>query len=333
MDERRYDVVGIGNAIVDVITHADDDFVAGHGLRKGAMTLVDEERAEALYAAMGAGIEASGGSAANTMAGVASFGGRAAYIGKVRDDVLGKVFAHDIRATGVAYDVPPGLAGPPTARCLIVVTPDAQRTMNTFLGISALLGPDDVDEDVVASASITYCEGYLWDVEVAKQAMRKAMAIAHEAGNRVAFALSDGFCVDRHRPEFLDLVEHSVDVLFANEAEICSLYEVDRFDEALARVRGHCRLACLTRSEKGSVLVTADEVHVVPAHPVDPVVDSTGAGDLYAAGVLHGLTRGLDLETCGRLGSLAAAEVISHLGARPQVPLRDLAAAAVAPGR
>jgi sugar/nucleoside kinase (ribokinase family) len=325
MQDRRFDVVGIGNAIVDVISHADDEFVASHQLNKGAMTLVDEARGEALYQAMGPGIESSGGSAANTMAGVASFGGRAAYIGKVRDDVLGKVFAHDIRATGVSYEVPPGKDGPPTARCLILVTPDAQRTMNTFLGISALLCPDDVDEELVASAAVTYCEGYLWDVEIAKEAMRKAMRVAHEAGNEVAFALSDGFCVDRHRPEFLHLLDGSVDVLFANEAEICSLYEVDRFEEAMDRVRGRCRLACLTRSEKGSVLVTADEVHVVPAHPVEPVVDSTGAGDLYASGVLHGLTSGLDLPSCGRLGSLAAAEVISHLGARPQVPLRELA--------
>lgn len=328
MRDRRFDVVGIGNAIVDVISHADDAFIARHGLNKGAMTLVDEARSEALYAAMGPGIESSGGSAANTMAGVASFGGRAAYIGKVRADTLGDVFAHDIRATGVAYDVPPGASGPPTARCLILVTPDAQRTMNTFLGISALLGPDDVDEELVASAAVTYCEGYLWDVEVAKQAMRKAMRIAHEAGNRVAFALSDGFCVDRHRPEFLELLDGAVDVLFANESEICSLYEVGSFEAALERVRGHCELACLTRSEKGSVLVTGDEEHVVPADPVARVVDSTGAGDLYAAGVLHGLTTGLDLPSCGRLGSLAAAEVISHLGARPQVPLSELAARA-----
>lgn len=327
MHERRYDVVGIGNAIVDVISYADDSFVEQHGLNRGAMTLVDQERSEALYAAMGPGIESSGGSAANTMAGVASFGGRAAYIGKVRDDVLGTVFAHDLRATGVGYDVPPGAGGPPTARCLILVTPDAQRTMNTFLGISALLNPDDVDEDLVASAAITYCEGYLWDVEVAKQAMRKAMGVAHEAGAKVAFALSDGFCVDRHRPEFLELAERSIDILFANEVEICSLYEVDAFDDAVERVRGHCELACLTRSEKGSVLVTSDAVHTVPAHPVAQVVDSTGAGDLYAAGVLHGLSQGLDLPACGRLGSLAAAEVISHLGARPLRPLRELAAA------
>jgi sugar/nucleoside kinase (ribokinase family) len=323
MHDRRFDVVGIGNAIVDVISHADDGFVTRHHLNKGAMTLVDEARAESLYRDMGPGIESSGGSAANTMAGVASFGGRAAYIGKVRDDTLGTVFAHDIRATGVAYDVPPGAEGPPTARCLIFVTPDAQRTMNTFLGISALLSPDDVDEDLVAAASVTYCEGYLWDVEVAKEAMRKAMRVAHAAGNRVAFALSDGFCVDRHRAEFLELVEGAVDVVFANEDEICSLYRVDSFEAALDRVRGSCELACLTRSEKGSVLVTADEEHVVPAHPVARVVDSTGAGDLYASGVLYGLTAGLDLPTCGRLGSLA--EVISHLGARPQQPLRELA--------
>ncbi|HEX8582275.1 MAG TPA: adenosine kinase [Acidimicrobiales bacterium] len=325
MHDRRFDVVGIGNAIVDVISHADDGFVTRHHLNKGAMTLVDEARAESLYRDMGPGIESSGGSAANTMAGVASFGGRAAYIGKVRDDTLGTVFAHDIRATGVAYDVPPGAEGPPTARCLIFVTPDAQRTMNTFLGISALLSPDDVDEDLVAAASVTYCEGYLWDVEVAKEAMRKAMRVAHAAGNRVAFALSDGFCVDRHRAEFLELVEGAVDVVFANEDEICSLYEVDDFERAAGRAADDVALAFLTRGAAGSVVVAGDERHVVPAVPVERLADTTGAGDQYAAGVLYGLTTGHDLATAAHLGSMAAAEVIGHLGARPEVSLADLA--------
>ncbi len=321
----RYSVIGMGNAIVDVISHVPDEFVDTHHLDRGAMRLIDAEEATRLYAAMPPGIESSGGSAANTIAGIASLGGRVSYIGKVRNDQLGEVFAHDIRAAGVDYQVTPGDDGDPTARCLIAVTPDAQRTMNTFLGISRNLSPSDVDEDLVASGDLLYCEGYLWDVDVAKEAITKGMDIAHRAGNRTALALSDGFCVERHRAEFLDLVEHRVDVLFANEVEITSLYEVDTFDEALQHVAGHCEIACLTRSEKGSVIVTRDEVHVIDAHPVERVVDTTGAGDLYAAGFLHGLAEGFDLGTCGRLGSLAAAEVISHLGARPEVRLADLA--------
>jgi sugar/nucleoside kinase (ribokinase family) len=321
----RYSVIGMGNAIVDVISHVPHEFIDEHGLDRGAMRLIDAEEATRLYSAMPPGIESSGGSAANTIAGIASLGGKAAFIGKVRDDQLGEVFAHDIRAAGVDYQVEHGVDGDPTARCLIAVTPDAQRTMNTFLGISRHLSPADVHDELVAAADLIYCEGYLWDVDIAKEAITKAMDIAHRAGNRTALALSDGFCVDRHRAEFLELVDHRVDVLFANEVEITSLYQVDTFDEALQQVRGHCDIACLTRSEKGSVLVTNGEVHVIDAHPVEHVVDTTGAGDLYASGFLYGLAHGYDLGTCGRLGSLAAAEVISHLGARPERSLAELA--------
>lgn len=326
MSTTQYAVVGMGNAIVDVIAHVDDDFVTAHGLERGAMRLIDADEVHALYAAMPPGIESSGGSAANTIAGIADLGGRVAYIGKVRDDQLGEVFAHDMRAAGVDYDVPLAAEGDPTARCLIVVTPDSQRTMNTFLGISRFLSPDDVDDQVVAAGDILYCEGYLWDVEVAKAAIRHGMDVAHRAGGRTALALSDSFCVDRHRSEFRELVHGRVDILFANELEICSLYEVDSFDAALQHVRGSCEIACLTRSAKGSVIVAGDEVHVIDAHPVEHVVDTTGAGDMYAAGFLWGLSEGHDLATCGRLGSMAAAEVISHLGARPETSLRELAA-------
>jgi sugar/nucleoside kinase (ribokinase family) len=319
------DVVVIGNALVDVLTHAEEGFLARQGLVKGTMHLVDEPRARELYDAMGPGVEISGGSAANTAVGVASFGGRAHYVGKVRDDQLGEVFGHDLRATGVGYDTPRAADGPPTGRCLILVTPDAQRTMSTFLGAAVRLGPRDVDRDLIARGKILYLEGYLFDPPEAQEAFRAAAAIAHGAGRKVSLTLSDPFCVGRHRKAFLDLVEHHVDILFANEAEICALYEVEDFDAAMARVRGHCEIAALTRSAKGSVLVSDRRVHTVAPYPVEAVVDTTGAGDLYAAGVLYGLSQGLDLLTCGRLGSLAAAEVISHVGARPMVPLAQLA--------
>ena len=324
-DQGELDVVGIGNALVDVLTHAEEGFLARQSLVKGTMHLVDEPRARELYDAMGPGVEMSGGSAANTVVGVASFGGQAHYVGKVRDDQLGEVFGHDLRATGVGYDTPRATEGPPTGRCLILVTPDAQRTMSTFLGASVGLGPGDIDKGLIARGKILYLEGYLFDPPEAQEAFRAAAAMAHGAGRKVSLTLSDPFCVGRHRKAFLDLVEHHVDILFANEAEICALYEVGNFDAALARVRGHCEIAALTRSAKGSVLVGGGQVHTVAAHPVEAVVDTTGAGDLYAAGVLYGLSRGLDLPTCGRLGSLAAAEVIAHVGARPMVPLAQLA--------
>jgi sugar/nucleoside kinase (ribokinase family) len=319
-----FDVLGIGNALVDVLSHETDEFVRRMDLNRGAMTLIDEDRAHELYDAMGPGVEISGGSVANTMVGLASFGARAAYLGKVRDDQLGDVFTHDIRSTGVAFRSPAATDGPATGRCLIVVTPDAQRTMNTYLGASAYLGPEDVDADMVASAHVVYLEGYLWDRPEAKEAYRKAARIAHDAGNEVSLTLSDSFCVERHRPEWRTLVVDEVDVLFANEAEICALYECD-FDAALDAVRRECRVAALTRSAEGCVIVAGSETHVVPAHPVETLVDTTGAGDLYASGFLHGYARGDDLETCARLGSLAAAEVISHIGARPETTLSDLA--------
>lgn len=320
------DVVGIGNALVDVISHEVDEFIDSLGVPKGAMTLIDEQRATDIYAAMGAAIEISGGSAANTIVGVAALGGSARYIGKVRNDQLGAVFTHDLRATGVHYDVRAATTGPSTGCCLIVVTPDAQRTMNTFLGASVHLNPADVDGDAVRAAKILYLEGYLFDPPEAQEAFRVAATHANDAGRTVALTLSDSFCVERHRDAFVDLVDHHVDLLFANEAEILALYQTDSFDEAAERVRGHGAMAALTRSEHGSVIVTADEMITVPAHPLDELVDTTGAGDLYAAGFLFGFSRGLDPSTCGALGSLAAAEVISHVGARPQADLAALAA-------
>ncbi|HEV8585498.1 MAG TPA: adenosine kinase [Methylomirabilota bacterium] len=324
------DVVGVGNALVDVLCQESDAFLERHGLVKGTMHLVDEARARAVYAAMGPGVEISGGSAANTIVGVASFGGRAHYVGKVRDDQLGEVFSHDLRATGVSYTTPPATSGPSTGRCLIVVTPDAQRTMNTYLGASVQLGPADVDARLIARGRLLYLEGYLFDPPAAQEAFRVAADLAHGAGRKVALTLSDPFCVDRHRAAFQELVERHVDVVFANEAEICSLYQVNDFDSALQRVRRHCEIAALTRSERGSVVLRGDEMHVIDAQPIDAVVDTTGAGDLYAAGFLFGLSRGMSLATCGRLGSLAAAEVISHVGARPVAPLGELAEALLA---
>ncbi|MDZ7732009.1 MAG: adenosine kinase [Acidimicrobiia bacterium] len=325
--ETTHDVVAIGSAIVDVLSHAEDDFLTSRSMAKGTMALIEDEAdAEKLYGEMGPGVEASGGSAANTVAGVASFGGRAGFIGRVRDDQLGRVFAHDIRAAGVDFRNTPATEGPSTARCLVLITPDAQRTMHTYLGIAGQLSVADLDVDLVSGAAVLYCEGYLWDRPETKTVITRAMDLAHDHGRKVAFTLSDPFCVDRHRAEFRELAEERVDILFANEAEICSLYEVDGFDEALQHVRHHCEIACLTRSEKGSVIVSGDEVHVVDATPRGGVVDTTGAGDLYAAGFLHGHATGHDLVTSGRLGSLAAGEVIAHVGARPEERLADLAA-------
>lgn len=319
------DVIGFGNALVDVLAHAPDAFLDEEGLSKGSMALIDTARAEHLYGRMGPGLEMSGGSAANTMVGIALLGGQAAFVGRVAPDQLGEVFAHDLRSSGV-HSAVAAVDGPPSGRCLILVTPDAQRTLNTFLGAAAEFGPEDVDADLVASAQVTYLEGYLWDQPRAKEAFRHAATVAHEAGRRVALTLSDSFCVDRHRADFLDLVEHHVDLLFANEAEICALYEVDNCDAALQRVVHHCEVAALTRSEKGSVIVAGDEVHVIDAAPAPSVVDTTGAGDLYAAGFLYGFTHGYDLATAGRIGAIAAAEVIGHMGARPEADLRALAA-------
>ncbi len=328
MTPGNFDVVGIGNAIVDVIAHAEEGFLAREGLVKGTMILVDADRADALYQIMGPAIEASGGSAGNTMAGIASLGGAGAYIGKVRDDFLGQVFRHDITAIGVRFDTPAATTGPGTARCLILVTPDGQRTMNTYLGACVELGPDDIDPDVIAAAQITYLEGYLFDPPQAQEAFRKAAAMAHSAGRQVALSLSDPFCVGRHRAAFRDLVDGHVDILFANEAEICSLYETTDFTAAAAAVRGHVAIAALTRSAAGSVILESGAEYPVAAAPVARVVDTTGAGDLYASGFLYGLTRDLPLAVCGEIGSLCAAEIISHVGARPETVLSSLMAEA-----
>jgi sugar/nucleoside kinase (ribokinase family) len=317
------DVVGIGNALVDVLDYKPHDFIELHGLANGTMTLIDEDRAHYLYRAMEPALEMSGGSAANTMVGIASFGGSAAYIGRVRDDQLGKVFAGDLRATGVEFSVPPASEGPATGRCVIVVTPDAQRTMNTYLGASTDLAPEDVEPGLIARAKLVYLEGYLWDRPSAKEAFRTAARLAHAAGRQAALTLSDPFCVDRHRESFIELIDGEIDVLFANEEEITSLFQVDSFDEALQLVRGRVSVAALTRSAKGSVIVSGDEAHVIDAFPV-PVTDTTGAGDMYAAGFLHGLAQGWDLQWCGRLGSAAAARTISQTGARPRSPLAPL---------
>ncbi|HUO22818.1 MAG TPA: adenosine kinase [Caulobacteraceae bacterium] len=320
-----YDVAAIGNAIVDVIAPCGEGFLVDERLDKGAMTLIDEARAETLYGVMGQAIEASGGSAANTMAGVASLGGRAAYIGKVARDTLGGVFAHDISAIGVTYATAPLEAGAATARCLINVTPDGQRTMCTFLGASVHLTPDDVDPALIEGARITYLEGYLFDPPDARRAFAKAAGLARASSRLIALSLSDAFVVDRHRAGLLGFVESEVDVLLANEAEIKSLFETDDFDAAVRALRGRVGLAAVTRGADGSVVVAGDEIHAAPAMPVEKVVDTTGAGDQYAAGFLLGLATGRPLPLCARLGSVAAAEVISHYGPRPQTSLKDLA--------
>jgi sugar/nucleoside kinase (ribokinase family) len=320
----RFDVVGIGNALVDVIAPADEAFLTEFDLAKGAMTLIETERAVELYAALPQAVEMSGGSAANTVVGVASLGGRAAYIGKVNGDDLGDVFGHDMRAVGVTFRRPPGEHGTPTGRCVIVVTPDAERTMNTYLGVSSMLCVDDLDEEVIADSSVLYMEGYLFDRDDAKAAFRHAAEIAHANDRMVSLTLSDSFCVDRHRDDFRALVQDRVDLLFGNHDELLSLYELDSFDAAVAALRDECEFAAITVGAEGCVIVTPDELVRVPAVAVDKVIDTTGAGDLFAAGFLHGWTQGRDLETCGRFGAVAAAEVITHVGPRPLVELRSL---------
>ena len=327
MANQELGLVGIGNAIVDVLAHADEAFPLRHALTKGAMTLIDDQRAHEVYAAMGTGIEMSGGSAANTMVGFAALRGEGAFIGKVREDQLGEVFAHDLRAAGVRFTTALAVDGPATARCLIVVTPDAQRTMNTYLGACVGLGPDDVDVDAVGAAKVTYLEGYLWDPPGAKAAFRKAISVAHAAGREVALTLSDPFCVDRYREEFLKLAETEIDILFANEDEIIALYELPSFDDAVQRVRGRRGVTVLTRSAAGS---DRGRCRFAPRDRCRSRsrrwVDTTGAGDLYAAGFLYGYTRGFGAYESGRLGSIAAAGVIGHFGARPEAALSELAA-------
>lgn len=326
MSTPKYDLLGLGNAIVDIISLTEEDFLAKEGLQKGGMMLVDEARADKLYGAMASTTIISGGSAANTIVGAASFGARTAFIGKVKSDESGKAFAHDIRAMKVHFETAPAKDGPATARCLVLVTPDGERTMNTYLGACQNLGPDDVDPDLVRASAITYLEGYLWDPPAAKQAFVKASEIAHAAGRKVALTLSDQFCVDRYRAEFLGLIRNkTVDIVFANQHELKSLYETSDFDAAIDALRNEDILGAVTVSEKGSIVVTREETQAVPAFPIEQLVDTTGAGDLYAAGFLAGLSQGKDLQTCARLGALAASEVIQHVGARPQRSLAVLA--------
>ncbi|MSO99878.1 MAG: adenosine kinase [Acetobacteraceae bacterium] len=328
MTDVRFDILGIGNAMVDVVTRVEDTFLSRHNMHKGAMILVDSAAAEALYAAMPPGTESSGGSAGNTCAVAAVLGARVAYLGKVADDQLGAVFAHDIRALGVHFPSPPLTGGAPTARCLILVTPDGQRTMNTYLGACVTFGEADVDEDIAAAASVTYLEGYLFDPPPAQAAFRRAAAAAHRAGRQVALSLSDAFCVGRHRAAFRDLVAGHVDILFANETEITSLYEKNTFEEAAEAARADVALAALTRSEAGSVILRGTDTVTIAAEKVK-VVDTTGAGDAYAAGFLAGWTAGRPLAVCGRMGSVAAAEVIGHYGARPEGNLKAMMARAL----
>jgi sugar/nucleoside kinase (ribokinase family) len=326
MSSAKYDVLGIGNAIFDILVQADEGFLAAHGMIKGGMALIDESRAAAIYRDMGPATEMSGGSAANTIVGLANLGARAAYVGKVKDDQIGKLYVHDIRAAGVAFETRPAKDGPATGCSYILVTPDGERTMNTYLGAAQELVPGDIDADQVAASAILYLEGYLWDPKSAKDAFVKAAGIAHAAGRQVALTLSDSFCVDRYRGEFLDLMRNgTVDLVFANEAELHSLYQTSDFETALKQFRADVNLAVVTRSEKGCVVASRDGIAAVPAFPIEKMVDTTGAGDLFAAGFLFGLVRGVGYENAGRLGALAAAEVIQHIGARPQTSLKQLA--------
>ena len=320
----QYDLVGIGNALVDIVTQSDDAFLAKHGLAKGGMMLIDPDRAAHLYSELATAKESSGGSCGNTMAGFVSLGGAGAYIGKVRNDQFGDVFRHDMNAIGVSFTTPAVDLGPGTGLCLVMVTPDAQRTMCTFLGAAADLTVADIEADVVKAAQVTYLEGYLFDPPAAQQAFVAAAELAHSADRKVAMTLSDSFCVERHRDAFRAMVEDHIDILFANETEILTLYEVDKFDDALQAVRGHCEVACLTRGEKGSVVLSGEDVHVIDSEPVDSVLDTTGAGDLFAAGFLYGYTHGRSLAESAQIGSVASAEVIGHYGARPETELAAL---------
>ena len=326
MTTAKYDVLGIGNAIFDVLVQTDEGFLASHGMTKGGMALIDEARAASIYRDMGPATKMSGGSAANTIVGIASLGARAAYVGKVRDDEVGRLYTHDIRAAQVAFDTKAASGGPATGCSYILVTPDGERTMNTFLGAAQELMPTDIEPAQIEAASMVYLEGYLWDPKSAKEAFVKAATIAHGAGRQVALTLSDSFCVDRYRDEFIELMRKgTVDLIFANEAELHSLYQTSDFDTALKQLQKDIKLGIVTRSEKGCVVASKDGVVSVPASPIQKLVDTTGAGDLFAAGFLFGLVRNAGFENCGKLGALAAAEVIQHIGARPQVSLKELA--------
>jgi sugar/nucleoside kinase (ribokinase family) len=325
MSDAKYDVVAIGNAIVDVIAQAEDSFLQQQNLPKGAMSLIDTDRATSLYNLMGPAVETSGGSAGNTAAGIAALGGKVAYIGKVANDQLGEVFRHDIRAVGVHFDTAPISDHLPTARSFIFVTPDAQRTMQTFLGACTLLGPNDIDTQLVADSKVVFIEGYLWDLPAAIEGILKAAKAAKDAGRKVSFTTSDAFCVDRFRDQFFEFIRDYVDILFSNEAEILSLFQVESFEEAEAKARGLADIVVVTRSEKGSVVITKDTTHVIAGQKVD-VVDTTGAGDAYAAGFLYGYTQGKPLDVCGKLGGIVASEAISHYGPRAEADLKELTA-------
>ena len=324
MSDTPFDVTGVGNAIVDVITSIEEAELAHLGLDKGTMTLIDNEQASKLYQTITNSVETSGGSAANTMAGIASLGGQCAYFGKVTDDQLGRSFVEDLNKIGVMYPMRPAVEGPSTARCLVFVTPDAERTMQTYLGVSIYLNADDIDPETIGASKITYLEGYLFDRKEAKEAFIKAAELAHVADRKVALTLSDPFCVERHRKEFKNLIEDHVDLLFANQEEITALYETTSLQQAIGAIANSVEVAAITRGERGSVIVMSDEVVEVSPVPVDNIVDTTGAGDLFAAGMLFGLTHGFDVPEAGRIGSLCAAEIISHYGARPIAVLSDL---------
>ncbi len=319
----KFDVLGIGNAIVDILVNVEDDFLVAHEIPRGSMQLVDEETSDRLYGQLGAAIECSGGSAANTIAGLASLGSRTAYIGKIKNDQLGRVFDHDINSLGITFTTEKDVSGVSTARCLVMVSPDAERTMCTYLGACVNLMEKDIDPDMVASAAITYMEGYLWDPEHAKAAFRKAMTLAHNAGRKTSLSLSDSFCVGRFKQEFLHLAEHEIDILFANEEELLMLYDTRKIEDAIKAVQEHCEVAAITRGAKGCTVVSANEVIDIKVSQLNNLVDTTGAGDLFAAGFLHGYSQNLDLETCGRMGNLTASEVITHMGARPDVDLKQ----------
>ena len=324
MSNKKFSVVGIGNAIVDVIANVDDNFLKKHNIKKGNMKLICKDEAELLYDKVNVVEEIPGGSAANTIAGLASFGSKVSFIGKVRDDSLGEAFESGLKNIGVNCNTKKVRVGMPTGRCVVLVTPDAQRTMNTFLGVSETLGIEDIDEEVISSSKVTYLEGYLWDSDKSKKAFLKAIDTAHSSGGKVALSLSDSFCVNNHRDEFLDLVKNYIDILFANEDEIKSLFRVESFESAVANCKETKMICALTRAEKGSVIVSGNKVHAIEVISPSAVIDTTGAGDLYAAGFLHGFTEGKDLYSCGRIGSIAASEIISHFGARPRVLLGEL---------
>lgn len=319
----KFDVLGIGNAIVDILVPVEDGFLTSHNIPRGSMQLVDEATSEQLYNQLGTATECSGGSAANTIAGLASLGSQTAYIGKTKNDQLGHVFDHDIKSLGITFTTDKDDSGVSTARCLVMVSPDAERTMCTYLGACVNLTENDIDPEIVASSAVTYMEGYLWDPEKAKAAFRKAMSLAHNAGRKTSISLSDSFCVDRHKAEFLHLAEHEIDILFANEEELLMLYDTRDITEAIHAVQQHCEVAAVTRGAKGCTIVSANEIIDINGIPVNNLVDTTGAGDLFASGFLHGYTQGKDLRTCGRMGNLAASEVITHMGARPDVNLKQ----------